>query len=77
VGHDPQLFDLQADPDELKDLVKTNADQPETATLLAEGERRLREICDPDAVNEQCFADQKKTYCRIGRGGGLPDGLLF
>ena len=66
VGHDPQLFDLQADPDELKDLVKTSADQPETATLLAEGERRLREICDPDAVNEQCFADQKKRIAELG-----------
>ncbi|MCF3936688.1 sulfatase-like hydrolase/transferase [Acuticoccus sp. M5D2P5] len=64
VGHRPQLFDLEADPLETQDL----AVDPSSAALLAEGERRLREICDPDAVNARAFADQE---ARIERLGGL------
>ena len=33
---------------------------------LQEGERRLREICDPDAVNETCFANQKQRVEQLG-----------
>ncbi|MEX0348095.1 MAG: sulfatase-like hydrolase/transferase [Paracoccaceae bacterium] len=66
VGHDPQLFDLEADPNELRDFAALQADHPDTLAALAEGERRLREICDPESVNAQCFADQKKRIAELG-----------
>ncbi|WP_370231659.1 sulfatase-like hydrolase/transferase [Cognatishimia sp.] len=66
VGHDPQLFDLKADPHELHNLATTRPNHPETRAALTEGERRLRAICDPDAVNAQCFADQKARIAELG-----------
>ena len=66
VGHDPQLFDLDTDPDELENLAALRPDHPTIAAALSEGERRLREICDPDAVNAQCFADQKERIAELG-----------
>lgn len=66
VGHDPQLFDLQADPDELQNLATTRPNHPDTIAALAGGERRLRAICDPEAVNDQCFADQKARIKELG-----------
>ena len=62
VGHPPQLFDLKADPNELQDLAST---YPSHAAL-SEGERRLRQFCDPDQVNEQCFSDQKQRITDLG-----------
>ncbi len=55
VGYLPQLFDLEADPLELRDL----GTDPAHAAVVAECEARLRSVCDPDAVNAQAFADQK------------------
>ncbi|MCB1740933.1 MAG: sulfatase-like hydrolase/transferase [Gammaproteobacteria bacterium] len=54
VGQRPQLFDLQNDPHEQQDL----ANVPEHAGTLARCEAKLRDVCDPDAVNAQAFADQ-------------------
>jgi len=64
AGHRPQLFDLAADPFETRDL----ALEPGHEEVLAEGERRLRAICDPDAVNARAFADQD---ARIEAKGGV------
>nr|WP_254442998.1 hypothetical protein [Ruegeria sp. HKCCA4633] len=66
VDHDPQLFDLATDPNELRDLVALQSDGAFALAALAEGERRLREICDPDAVNALCFADQKARIEELG-----------
>ncbi|NOD95082.1 sulfatase-like hydrolase/transferase [Ruegeria sp. HKCCD4884] len=66
VGHDPQLFDLTNDPNELRDLVALQADDPQTIAALAEGEHRLRKICDPETVNTLCFADQKARIAELG-----------
>lgn len=66
VGNDPQLFDLNADPDELLNLAEARPSHSDTVSALAEGQRRLREICDPDAVNAQCFADQKERISELG-----------
>ncbi|MEX0337591.1 MAG: sulfatase-like hydrolase/transferase, partial [Arenibacterium sp.] len=66
VGHVPQLFNLKTDPSEMHDLAASRPNHPETMAVLSEGERRLREICDPEQVNAQCFADQKKRIAELG-----------
>ncbi len=62
VGHAPQLFDLGADPDEDRDLAGTEAH----ADVVAEGERRLREILNPEAVNAAAFAAQSARIAELG-----------
>lgn len=62
-GYRPQLYDLEADPFETTDL----AGDPAHAVTLAEGDRRLRAICDPTDVNARAFADQR---ARIEAAGG-------
>ncbi len=59
-----QLFDLDNDPHELNDL---SSDQS-YKDILAEAEKRLRTICDPEQANRDCFSDQQK---RIEELGGL------
>ena len=54
VDAPPQLFDLTRDPHEAVDL----AAEPEHAQTLATCEQKLRALCNPEAVNEQAFADQ-------------------
>ncbi|MEQ1774425.1 MAG: sulfatase-like hydrolase/transferase [Burkholderiales bacterium] len=54
VGMPPQLFDLENDPNELRDLAVS---QPATVQAL---EKKLRAICDPEAVNARAKADQRK-----------------
>jgi len=79
VGEDPQLFNLEADPNETKNLTldvdavtstpETNAEANSRSTIkeiLAEGNKRLRDICDPEWVNEQCFADQQRRIEELG-----------
>ena len=61
-GYRPQLFDLQADPWETRDLALA----PGHEAALAEGERRLRAICDPAAVTAQAFADQESRIESLG-----------
>ena len=63
VGDPPQLFDLIEDPDERRDL----ADEPAYAAVRSELERRLRAICDPEAVDLTAQADQRR---RIEAAGG-------
>ncbi|MEM8663290.1 MAG: sulfatase-like hydrolase/transferase, partial [Pseudomonadota bacterium] len=62
VDHRPQLFDLDADPFEARDL----ALEPGNEATLREGERRLRAICDPDAVSARAFADQEARIQALG-----------
>ena len=66
VGHEPQLFDLDADPQELRDLAIDEVNNPKILAALEEGARRLYDICDPEAVNVQCFADQKRRIEVLG-----------
>ena len=54
VGHPPQLFDLDSDPHETRDLARDNA----LAPVLAECEAKLRMVVDPEAASEQAFRDQ-------------------
>lgn len=62
VGYAPELFDLDADPGETRDL----AADPEMAATLAECETQLRRICDPEAVNAEAFADQRRRIAEYG-----------
>ncbi|WP_293572658.1 sulfatase-like hydrolase/transferase [Phaeobacter sp.] len=66
VGHPPQLFDLSHDPNELRDLAPDRDKDPHIQAALQEGAARLRQICDPEAVNTQCFADQQRRIAELG-----------
>ncbi len=61
-GHRPQLFDLEADPFETRDLAVARGNE----AVIAEGERRLRAICDPAKVSEQAFNDQERRVLELG-----------
>jgi choline-sulfatase len=62
VGHQPQLFDLEVDPQEANDL----GESPAHATVRAELEEELRNILDPEAVNARAFADQERKIALHG-----------
>jgi choline-sulfatase len=55
VGMPAQLFDLERDPDETRDLV-TDGSGLDTARRL---EAHLRTICEPEAVDARAKADQR------------------
>ena len=61
-GHPSQLFDMDDDPSEARDLAGSDAHQH----VLADCEARLREFLDPEAVNARAFADQAATIQRHG-----------
>ena len=61
-GYRPQLFDLENDPLETRDL----ALEPGHETITAEGEKRLRAICDPTEVSERAFRDQEHRIAELG-----------
>ena len=69
----PQLFDLDADPDERSDI----GEDPAHASTLKELERMLRGICDPQAVDVRARADQRaKAQHWGGNEAILREGLL-
>jgi choline-sulfatase len=62
VGMPPQLFDLEADPDEVHDLVREGTGLDRAQAL----EAKLRRICDPEAVDAQAKASQRAWAERWG-----------
>ena len=62
VGFEPELFDLEADPEELVDLA---GDKRYLATLR-DMQSALREVCDPEAVDACAHADQAAMVERYG-----------
>ncbi len=62
VGHGPELYDLESDPEEMTDL----ASDPGHASTLAEMEALLRERLDPEAVDAQAKAAQAALIARHG-----------
>jgi choline-sulfatase len=64
VGMPSQLFDLGADPHERHDLVALG----EGRDIARRLERRLRTICDPEAVDRQAKADQR---AKVAFWGGV------
>ncbi len=62
VGFEPELFDLEADPEEMHDLAGLEGYRPIRDRLHAE----LCAICDPAAVDQQAHADQAAMVQRYG-----------
>lgn len=62
VGFDPELFDLDTDPEETTDL----AGDPAHAATVAECETALRSLLDPEAVDRAAKADQAALIERFG-----------
>ena len=61
-GYEPQLFNLDTDPDELNDR---SAD-PDCAQVRSGCETKLRALIDPEEVNANAFADQAKLVESLG-----------
>lgn len=62
VDHPPQLFDLQADPEELNDL----AGHPSHLADLQACEKALRALLDPDAVDRRAKQRQHELLALHG-----------
>jgi choline-sulfatase len=77
VNHDPQLFDLEEDPNELMNLTVHAVNNVRIQEALAEGEKRLRDICDPEAVNTRCFADQTQRIEDLGGRDACINAYVF
>lgn len=57
-----RLFDLENDPSETNDLAK----DPAYAEVLDQMRAELRKICDPQAVDSQIRADQRRRVAEYG-----------
>lgn len=62
IGFEPELFDLEADPEETINLAQDAAVQD----VLRDLYRELSAVCDREAVNEQAFADQDEMIAGYG-----------
>jgi choline-sulfatase len=62
IGAPPQLFDLEADPEELTDLGAL----PEHAPQRREFEARLRALLDPELVDREAKTDQARMAEHYG-----------
>jgi choline-sulfatase len=77
VGHPPQLFDMAADPNELSNLAVDRTNDLDVQSAWKEGERRLREICNPEQINAQCFEDQKRRIEELGGRDACINSYVF
>lgn len=62
AAYEPQLFDLEADPEELRDL----GTDPDYAAIRSAFETKLRQVCDPEAVDKQAKSRQAEQMARHG-----------
>jgi len=62
VGMPPQLFDLDADPAEARDL----GQEPGYAGLVRDCEVSLRRICDPEVVDRAARTKQRSRIEALG-----------
>jgi len=62
VGMKPQLFDLDADPQEVRDL----AQEPGYRGLAADSETALRGVVDPEAADALAKSDQAAKIAEFG-----------
>ena len=77
VGFEPELFDLDADPEETTSL----AADPAFEDVAESFDRRLRAICDPEATDARAHADQaamieayggREAALKLGAPGATP-----
>ncbi len=62
VGYPPELFDIEADPEETRDL----AGDPAHRKVLDDFEAALRAMLDPEAVDRRAKDDQNALVARHG-----------
>jgi choline-sulfatase len=62
TGHGAELFDLQADLEEMHDL----SGDPAHAGVLAQFERDLRALVDPEDTDRRAKADQRRRLAELG-----------
>ena len=62
VNYRPQLYDLEADPEELRDV----AGDPTNAAVLEACRKRLYEFCDPEEVDRRAKRRQAELLARCG-----------
>lgn len=62
IGYEPELFDLQVDPLETKNL----AEDPEYSAQKHAMKAQLYEICNPVSVDAAAKSDQDKLVARFG-----------
>lgn len=60
-----ELYDLSADPHEVRDLLLDSTDQSAKA-LADELEAELRAVCDPESVDARAKADQRDRVNELG-----------
>ena len=73
VDYPPQLFNLDNDPNELNDLAPNSRYQH----IINQANSRLRNICDPEAVNRQCFKDQSARIKELGGVEACKNAFVF
>jgi choline-sulfatase len=61
-GYDPELYDMENDPDELVDLGKS----PGHAEIRAHCHEQMCRLVDPDAANRLAFGDQAQLIEKLG-----------
>ena len=71
----PQLYGLQADPDEMHDLMATSRPGPAACGKLAELRMMLSGICCPQAVDARAKHDQNKLKADLEASGRLVEEL--
>lgn len=73
VGYPPELFDLDADPGEERDLAAAASHR----SIVEAYERKLRRVCSPEQVDRQARQAQQQAMAAFGgaqavRGKGTP-----
>lgn len=66
-GYAPELYDLESDPFEAKDL----GTSPEHQAIRAQCDAALRTVVDPDDANRRAFADQAQRIEELGGRDGI------
>ena len=77
VGHPSQLFNLAEDPEERRNLAVEGVNDTDVRAAWAEGEQRLRAICNPEDINVLCFEDQKRKIAELGGEEACLNAFVF
>ena len=72
-GYEPELFYLESDPDELKDL----GSDPKYRDILALCHQQMLELIDPEEENINAFSDQAEMIEKLGGVEAIIDSEEF